>query len=206
MQGGQERSERLPRGRHGLSREEVVRSQRTRIFRAMAQAMARQGYAATSVAEVLRGAGVSRETFYEQFSSKEDCFMSALEAAVDTVLDSAFRQPAPEAAAPLERFAHGLRAYLDALAAHPDYARMFLIEVYAAGPEALRRRAAVQRRFAGALDAAFEARTERDRFANEALVAAVSAMVTARLGAGDLEGLRALHGPLVELAGRIHEH
>lgn len=77
--------ERLPRGRHGLSREQVVRSQRERIFWAMAQTMAGKGYAATSVAEVLRGAGVSRETFYEQLTSKQDCFMSALEATVQLI-------------------------------------------------------------------------------------------------------------------------
>src|SRR3954449_3106977 len=101
---------RLPRGRHGLTREEVVRSQRGRIFRAMAETMARKGYAATSVSEVLRAAGVSRETFYEQFTSKEDCFMAAFEAAVASVLGTVRDAPG---ATPLERFERGLRGYLD---------------------------------------------------------------------------------------------
>ena len=79
----------LPRGRHGLTREEVVQSQRSRIFRAMAEVMAQKGYVATTVGDVLRAAKVSRETFYEQFDSKEDCFMSALEAAIDGVMASA---------------------------------------------------------------------------------------------------------------------
>src|SRR5437763_11285936 len=108
--------ERLPRGRHGLSREQVVGSQRGRIFRAMAETMARKGYAATSVSEVLRAAGVSRETFYEQFSSKEECFIAAFEAAVGSVLGAVVGGPGDEARAPLERFERGLRAYLDALA------------------------------------------------------------------------------------------
>jgi AcrR family transcriptional regulator len=196
-------SERLPRGRHGLTREQVAHSQRARIFRAMAETMARKGYAATSVAEVLRAARVSRETFYEQFDSKEDCFMSALEAAVDVVLGAAFAAP-PREGTPLERFDRGLRAYLDALAAEPALARMFLIEVYAAGPAALERRAAVQQRFAEALHATFGRRTAGTRFANEALVAATSSMVTARLAAGDVDGLRALRRPLVALARRMH--
>ena len=72
---------RLPRGRHGLSREEVVESQRGRLLRAMADAVADKGYAETSVAEVIARAGVSRETFYEQFSSKEDCFHDTFDAA-----------------------------------------------------------------------------------------------------------------------------
>src|SRR3954453_9402858 len=56
----------------------------------MAGTMAEKGYVATSVADVLRAAKVSRETFYEQFDSKEDCFMSALEAATGVVLAQAF--------------------------------------------------------------------------------------------------------------------
>jgi AcrR family transcriptional regulator len=193
----------LPRGRHGLTREQVVQSQRTRIFRAMAETMAEKGYAATSVADVLRAAKVSRETFYEQFESKEDCFMSALEAATDAVLAQAFATP-PAGGTPLERFDRGLRTYLDALAAQPELSRMFLIEVYAAGPAALERRAAVQNRFARGLDSIFGRRTAGDRFANEAIVAATSSMVTARLAANDLKGLRALRKPLVGLARRMH--
>jgi hypothetical protein len=34
-------------------------------------------------------------------------------------------------------------------------------------------------------------------------VATISALVTARLAAGDIAGLRALHGPLVEFARRV---
>jgi AcrR family transcriptional regulator len=196
-------NEPLPRGRHGLTRDQVVHSQRTRIFRAMAETMAEKGYAATSVADVLRAAKVSRETFYEQFESKEDCFMSALEAAVDVVIAAAFATP-PAGGTPLERFDRGLRTYLDALAENPALSRLFLIEVYAAGPAALERRAAVQRRFAEILGDTFGRRTASDRFANEAIVAATSSMVTARLAAGDIEGLRALRRPLVGLARRLH--
>src|SRR3954454_12453140 len=103
---------RLPRGRHGLTREQVVGSQRGRIFRAMAETMARKGYASTSVSEVLRAAGVSRETFYEQFTDKEDCFIAAFQAAVGNVL-GAVRDAPGDDGTPLERFARGLRAYLD---------------------------------------------------------------------------------------------
>jgi AcrR family transcriptional regulator len=199
----QEIAEPLPRGRHGLTREQVVESQRSRIFRAMAEVMAEKGYVATSVSDVLRAAKVSRETFYEQFESKEDCFMSAHQAAVDVVMASAFAAP-PVSGTPLERFEHGLRTLLDAIADHPELSRLFMIEVFAAGPQALERRAALQRRWAQGLDAAFGRKTAGDRFANEALVAAISSMITARLAAGDLKGIRALRRPLVGLARRLH--
>ena len=77
----------LPRGRHSLSREEVAGSQRERLQRAMAEVMAEKGYALTSVADVLRRARVSRETFYELYSSKEDCFMSVFDAAYAAIGD-----------------------------------------------------------------------------------------------------------------------
>ncbi len=54
--------ERLPRGRHSMSKEEVVQSQRERLVAAMVLAASEQGYAATSVADVLRRARVSRAT------------------------------------------------------------------------------------------------------------------------------------------------
>jgi AcrR family transcriptional regulator len=199
----QEIAEPLPRGRHGLSREQVVESQRSRIFRAMAEVMAEKGYVATSVADVLRAAKVSRETFYEQFESKEDCFMRAHEAAVQVVMTQAFAAPAADGP-PLERFDRGLKTLLDAIADHPELSRLFMIEVFAAGPQALERRAALQRLWAQGLDRVFGRRTAADRFANEALVAAISSMVTARLAAGDLKGIRALRKPVVGLARRLH--
>jgi AcrR family transcriptional regulator len=194
-------SQRLPRGPHRLTREQVVQSQRSRMLRAMAEVMAEKGYAATSVTDVLRKARVSRETFYQQFSSKEDCFMGAFEAAVETVLDRARATP-PQKGSPLERFGRGLRAYLDALASQPAFARLFLIEVYAAGPNVVELRTILQQRFADTVNELFGARSAADRFANEALVAAIGAMVTARIAAGDLDGLRALHRPVMQYARR----
>jgi AcrR family transcriptional regulator len=191
----------LPRGRHKLPREQVVRSQRDRLLRAMAEAMAEKGYVETSVADVLRRARISRETFYQQFSSKQDCFIAAFDAAAGTILGRA-ASAAGQSGGPLERFDRALRAYLDALAAEPELARLFLLEVYAAGEPALQRRGEVQGRFADLVAAGVGARNDGERFACDTLVAAISAMVTARLAAGDPEGLRALHEPLVALVER----
>lgn len=196
---------RLPRGRHSLSREQVVEAQRNRLMRAMAEVMAEQGYAATPVADVLRRAGISRETFYQQFSSKEDCFIAAYEMAANVILSGVGRD-ATSAGPPLERFERGLAAYLDALAAEPAFARLFLLEVYAAGDIALQHRAEVQRRFVDFLAAGLDAHDKQARFACEALVAAVSAMVTARLAARDIDGLRALREPITGLVRRALAH
>ena len=78
---------RLPSGRHGLPRETVAASQRARMIDAMAAVVAEKGYAATTVADVVERAGVSRRTFYEQFADKEACFLAAYEVGLAVVLD-----------------------------------------------------------------------------------------------------------------------
>ena len=69
--------DRLPRHRHPLSREDVARSQRGRILRGVAESVAAKGYSATSVADVIARAGVSRSTFYELYDGKESAFLDA---------------------------------------------------------------------------------------------------------------------------------
>jgi AcrR family transcriptional regulator len=197
---GQQR-DRLPRGRHSLTREQVAGAQRERLLHAMAEVMAERGYAETTVADVLRVAGISRETFYQQFSSKLDCFIAAYEMAAASILSGVERRTGT-AGTPIERFERAIGAYLEALASEPALARVFLLEVYAAGPAALELRAELQGRFADALAAALDARDETERFACEALVAAVGAMVTGRLAAGDGDGVRGLGPPLTALVRR----
>ena len=68
---------RLPRGRHGLPRELVTRSQRERLLAAMVRVAAAKGYGATTVADILEHAGVGRESFYELFDDKRDCMLAA---------------------------------------------------------------------------------------------------------------------------------
>ena len=173
-------------------------------MKALADTMVEKGYVATTVADILRAARVSRETFYQQFSSKEDCFMSAFEIAMQFALADATK-PAPSEVPPLERFSQELRTYLDTIASQPAFARLFLIEVWAAGPVAWSRRAELQRHQIERLQKVLGVRSKRDRFAAEALVSAGISMVTARLAAGDVDGVRALHGPLVDLAIRLLE-
>ena len=152
----------------------------------------------TSVADVLRAAGVSRETFYEQFTSKEDCFMAAYDAAVEVLLAAI-----PAAAAPTAPRG-GLRARPRAptwTRWPPSRSSRGCSWSRSTPPAPRRSRAGCRRRSASStrcrdLDAA-----GAERFAVEALVAAIAQMVTARLAVGDIDGLRALHGPLTDLVG-----
>ena len=142
---------RLPRGPHRLAREEVLASQRARMLEAMAHAVAAKGYAATTVADVVGGAGVSRKTFYEHFQDKEECFLAAFDAGVGVLVNAVERATLEASGEWRNHIRAGVRAYLSTLAAVPDFARTFLIEVLAAGPRALARRAEVHGRFAEVL-------------------------------------------------------
>lgn len=191
-------AQQLPRGRHGIPREEVLASQRGRMLVAMTDVVAERGFAQATVADVLRRAGVSRETFYEQFADKEDCFLAALDGA--SVLLSAELAQADDASEVLEeRLAAVLRAYLVAMAEQPAAARTFLIEVYGAGPQALAHRVAMIDGFVALVTGLVGAHDERSRFRCQAFVGAVSSMVTMQIATGDGASLAELHGPLMDL-------
>jgi AcrR family transcriptional regulator len=142
---------RLPRGTHGLDPSLVAASQRTRLLEAVGRAVADKGYAAATIEDIVRGAGVSKKTFYEHFSDKLDCFLAAYEAASDELFEhvrAAQEGAAGDSDAWLARTRAGIHAYLRWLAAEPALARVFLIEVAAAGPEALERRERLRDRYA----------------------------------------------------------
>jgi AcrR family transcriptional regulator len=143
----------LPRGRHAAPREVVWVSQRDRMLAAMADAVAEKGYAGTAVADVIAGAGVSRKTFYEQFANKEACFLAAYDAGVELLIEAIDEAIRTAVGGPLAAARAGTSCYLEMLAANPALARTFLLEVYAAGPAALERHAAVHERFAEQLRA-----------------------------------------------------
>jgi AcrR family transcriptional regulator len=71
--------ERLPRGQHQMEPGQVAENQRRRIYGAMVQAVAANGYGPTSVKRVVTLAGVSRRAFYEQFANKQECFLATFQ-------------------------------------------------------------------------------------------------------------------------------
>lgn len=110
-----------------------------RILSALAAVAADQGYASTTIDEIVKRAGVSASMFYAHFRSKEDALLAAIDSGgaqlVAAVLP-AFRRGSD--------WPHAVRAALGAffnlLAARPALARLLMVEVYAGGPAALERR------------------------------------------------------------------
>lgn len=139
----------LPSGRHRLTRDEVLASQRGRIVAAMASVVTEKGYGPVAVGDVVRRANVSKRTFYEHFPDKESCFLAMYDLGIEFIVGRT-----AEAVAPLPaddwaaRLRVGLTAYIEVLAAEPDFAWALAVEALAAGPEATARRAAAMARFA----------------------------------------------------------
>jgi AcrR family transcriptional regulator len=129
--------------------------QHARLLDAMARVVGERGYAASSVADVVRAAGVSRTTFYERFDSKEACFLDAYREGVDELL-GAVREAVHEAEDDWRaQLRAGIRAYLAQLAREDSFARIYIDEIHAAGSNALAARAEALRRFAGRYHATF---------------------------------------------------
>ena len=129
-----------------MTRLEVEQSQRERLLAGAADAVAEKGYAAASVADIIQRAGVSRTTFYELYRDKQDCFLAASRLASDVVTSVIADElvqltEGPELTA-LDRVDRLLQAYLQTLVDFPVLARVFLVEVYAAGQSAIEQRRA----------------------------------------------------------------
>jgi len=124
---------RLPRGRHGLPRELVARSQRERLLAAVVRVSAEKGYEATSVADILDEAGVGRESFYELFEDKQDCMLAAHAILVDD-LEATVMVAYEEPGLPwVDRVRNAVEAMLDWFAGDPAAAKVTVVELAAIG-------------------------------------------------------------------------
>lgn len=114
----------------------VANDYHNRLLDGMARSVAHKGYADTTVADIVREAGVSKRTFYECFASKNACMIALYRAASHgalQVLKDAI-DPERDWEAQVE---HGLRAYLGCLASNPLLLRTLFIEILGQGEEGL---------------------------------------------------------------------
>lgn len=193
-------AQQLASGRHGLSRDEVAANQKQRLFKALGEVMGAKGYSNTTVDDLIKHAGVSRATFYQHFDSKIDCFMAGYANLQGYVIDVILKIPAT--GTPMQRFAFMLHRYLGLMALDPRRSRLYLLEVYAAGPDAMRRRMELQQEFVDGVAKIFKARSKADRFACQALVASISMLVTTALVEADSDAILALEKPVLKFAER----
>ncbi len=140
----------LPRGPHSLTREQVASNQRLRLLEGMIDAIGEKGYAATTVSDVIRRAGVSRKAFYEHFANKEECFLATYDsiAAVGRRgVSMAFRR----AEGLPDSVQAALGELIELAIARPQALRVLMVEIGAAGPAGIERREQLVVRYEGFL-------------------------------------------------------
>src|SRR5260221_1282494 len=174
---------------------ELVNSpKREKILEGMLEAVGGEGYDATSVRTVLARTGLYRQAFYDNFADKDACYLAALEMGIERLEALGMRAAASEESW-RGKLRAGLGALLDHLDDEPDFGRGVIVEVHAAGPEALSIRAEAMKRAADFIDLA---RLEADesesppQIAPEGIVAGMHAIVHSPLSTGASDGLRRL--------------
>jgi AcrR family transcriptional regulator len=194
----------LPSGRHGLPRDVVIRSQRERMVEAMIQVVAEQGFAETTVADIISTAGVSRATFYEQFADKEDCFVAAYATVMDRMLAFVAEGFASDDSGDwIERLRGGIRSLLRYLALNPVAVRVGIVEGFGAGARARDRYQQAVSAFFPFLDAGRELIEDSERVPGETsrvIVGGISALIFNEASAGNSQGLPELLPEMIYLA------
>ena len=190
----------LPGGHHGLSREQILESQRERLLAAIAHEVAARGYPATTITEIVKLASVSTRDFYEHFGGKEECFLAAFDAVRDHLEELLAAAAASQPDWPHQLIA-ALGAALDFFAAEPDLARLCLVEPVSATPTiAIRFREAVL----ACVPALDKGRSEMGDGAalppstEDSLLGGIVSLTTRSILAGETENLPALLPDLVE--------
>lgn len=145
-------SGKFPSGVRRLPGDLIKAVQRERLIIAMLNAAADLGYLETNVQDVIDRAGVSRPTFYEHFSNKEDCFLAAFDNSAKRLSKTVGAAANNGGAVWRDRVRLGLEAVLRFAVREPDTARTMVVEARAASAAAVRRRVELLDEFARCLD------------------------------------------------------
>jgi AcrR family transcriptional regulator len=161
----------------------------------MLETVGEVGYEGTSVRTVLDRTVLYRQAFYDNFASKEDCYLQAYDAAIKRVEVGICAAAAGENNWTGQLRA-GLGALLDFLDTEPDVGRALVVEVHPAGPPALAKRIAALSRACAFLEGARTAAqmngNQPPRLAPEAIASGIHTVLHSRLAAGESDGFRAL--------------
>jgi AcrR family transcriptional regulator len=165
------------------------------------------GYSSMTVSDVISQAGVSRRTFYEHFTNKEDVFLAAYDHVVDLLLTDvglAYEQGETW----IDRVRLGLEAFVTRLAQQPALAHVCIVEVLAAGPRALARRSSAMDRFRRFMTPGHDERSDAGTpsVAADAVIGGIYEVIYSHVLRGDTARLPAiapdlLHSMLVPFVG-----
>jgi len=189
-----------PRGINIAVQKGRKETQLERLLSGMVAAANRGGYAGASVSAVIAEAGVSRPTFYEYFSDRDECFLAALADAQEQLAASVDEAVASQAAG--EALQAALSAVLGFAISEPARARLLMSEAMAAGTRALDVRDQGIERLARSVEKAYAREAVEEAVADvpaAIVIGGVYRLLAARLRRGE----RALSNLGEELRGWI---
>jgi AcrR family transcriptional regulator len=170
--------------------------QRARLIAAIIETVGEHGYADLTVARVVARAKVSRKTFYDIFTGREDGFLAAFEQAADRM-----RTLAAEAFASQPNWRRGLRASLQQLLLfldeEPGVARLAVVDALGAGERVLARRIVLLAEAARSIDAARTPRADLPTISGQAAVGGAFAILHSHIALRGPEPVSDLHGALM---------
>jgi AcrR family transcriptional regulator len=183
---------------------EVARHQRARLEGAMVEAVARHGFAGTTLRELVTLAGVSKTTFYEHFDSKQDCFLATFDEIVAQAtvrVSAAYREGGDFRG----RLLAGLTSFMELAVEEPAAAALAGVESLTLGAAGVAHRERGSEAFALMIAQSFEhspSPIEVSPLIVRAIVGGIRGVVYHRLRAGRVEDLPGLAEELVDWALR----
>jgi AcrR family transcriptional regulator len=197
-------AERLPSGRHGLDRAQVIANQRRRLLVATAQAVIEVGYGEIVVGDIAKRAGVSRVTLYQLFAGKTAILLAAFEDAF-----AALRAAIAAACATRPGWPQNLIAALEGTLAFaqssPAQAGLLTVDALGIEPQLSSRARAANQELAELLRGARSRGRGAERgqqlpaLTEEALIGAAAAVIGSRLAEGGAEALAGTAPQLAQL-------
>jgi AcrR family transcriptional regulator len=175
------------------------------MLAAVVGAVAAKGYGSITIGDITRRARVSRDTFYQQFANKEQCFLAAYDAITRELLDEMVAAGISQASY-VEAVREGVRAYLRFWSERPEAVRACTLEILAAGERALVQREHTLNSFARLYQAVAEqAAREQPRvpdvpaIVSRAIVAASVELTTEFVRQGRVSSLPELENDILYL-------
>ena len=192
---------RAPQAHNGAVRSQLQELQRARIISAMFDVAARRGASNMSVAHIVERAGVSRRTFYDLFSDREDCLFAAFEDAVSYASERVLPAYAGERSW-REKIRLGLLALLSFLDEQPSMGRLLIVESVAGGPATQQARSEIIAALTRAVEqgrAQAKASSTIPPLVGEGIVGGVLAVIHSRLTGQEIKPLIGLTNPLMSM-------
>jgi AcrR family transcriptional regulator len=189
-----ERLSKMPPGRHLIPSDFVSQNQRERMLLATAELVAERGYQKTTIELIAKTSRVALVTFYEHFSSKEECFLAAFDESVAAAKE-VFAELLDAEEPWLEQISAGLEIFLEMVVKEQARAKLCIVEAQAAGSASLARYQAMLESVAPRLREGRELNPRASRLPDGlevAIAGGIAWLVHQRLVAGEADGLKAL--------------